>query len=89
LKNHNKYDIAYETHIALGKTLGNVASSICDDHGLKTIGLGGGSAINSLLSQSIQKSIELNNKKFLTYRSIPCGDGGISCGQAISASAKL
>jgi hydrogenase maturation protein HypF len=88
MNSNSKYDIAYEAHSILGRTLGSVACSICDEYGLKTIGLGGGSAINSLLSHEIQESIEQNNKNFLTYRSIPCGDGGTSCGQAISASAR-
>jgi hydrogenase maturation factor HypF (carbamoyltransferase family) len=56
---------------------------------LKSIGLGGGSAINSILSQKIKESIEHKNKNFLTFKSIPCGDGGTSCGQAISASARI
>lgn len=84
----NKFDIAYEVHKVLGQALGNVACSICDEYGLKTIGLGGGSAINSLLSQHIKKSVDDNIKNFMTYRTIPCGDGGTSSGQAASASSK-
>jgi len=88
MKNYNKFDIAYEAHKILGQTIGNVACSICDEYNLKTIGLGGGSAINYLLSHYIEESIKNNNKNFITYRTIPCGDEGISCGQAASATAK-
>jgi hydrogenase maturation factor HypF (carbamoyltransferase family) len=89
MDNHSKSDIALEVHGTLGKTLGDVACSVCDEYGLKSIGLGGGSAINSILSQKIKESIEHKNKNFLTFKSIPCGDGGTSCGQAISASARI
>jgi len=85
---NGKPDIALAVHTILGRTLGSIASSICDEYGLKSIGVGGGSAINSILSQKIKESIERHNKNFLTYRCIPCGDEGTSCGQAISASAR-
>lgn len=83
------HDIANEVHRVLGDTFGEVAGYICDEYGLDTVGLGGGSAINSILSNNIRISIERQNKIFLTYRSIPCGDGGTSCGQAIIASTKV
>ncbi len=79
-------DIAYEVHRIIGTTLAEVACTISDDAGISVIGLSGGSTVNSLLHKYVKETIEYNKKKFVTNTNYPCGDGGVSAGQAVIAS---
>jgi hydrogenase maturation protein HypF len=81
-----KQDLAFEAHRILGKTLADVACSVCNENKINEIGLVGGSAVNSLLYKIIKETIIKNNKQFLFYKTVPCGDEGISTGQAVIAS---
>jgi len=83
---NRREDIALEVHRTLGEALGNLACRVCDESYVDEIGLTGGSAVNSLLFKYIKNEILKNNKKFLFYKTIPCGDGGTSIGQATVAS---
>lgn len=83
---NKKENITLEAHRVLGITLGELACKISDENGVPTIGLTGGSAVNMLLFKYIKETVERNNKQFLFYRTIPCGDGGTSTGQVAVAS---
>ncbi|MBM5804785.1 MAG: carbamoyltransferase HypF [Candidatus Verstraetearchaeota archaeon] len=84
---NKKENITFEAHRVLGITLGELACRISDENGVPTIGLTGGSAVNTLLFKYIKETVERNNKQFLFYRTIPCGDGGTSTGQVAVAAA--
>jgi len=84
---NKREDITFEVHRVLGVTLGDLACKISDENGISTIGLTGGSAVNTLLFRYIKETVERNNKQFLFYKTIPCGDGGISTGQVAVAAA--
>ncbi|MGA2573810.1 MAG: carbamoyltransferase HypF [Candidatus Methanomethylicaceae archaeon] len=86
LHHNNREDIAFEVHHALGGAFGKLACRVCDENCIHEIGLTGGSAVNSLLFKYIKDEVVKNNKKFLCYKTIPCGDGGTSTGQATVAS---
>jgi hydrogenase maturation protein HypF len=84
-----KENITFEAHHILGITLGDLACRISDENNINTIGLSGGSAVNTILFKYIKEIITKNNKKFLFHKTIPCGDGGVSTGQvAIAATIK-
>jgi hydrogenase maturation protein HypF len=87
IRNGNKENITFEAHRVLGITLGNIACRISDENGVQTIGLTGGSAVNTLLFKYIKETVEQNNKQFLFHRNVPCGDGGTSTGQVAVAAA--
>jgi len=82
---NKREDITFEAHRVLGVTLAELACMISDENRVPAIGLTGGSAVNTLLFRHIKKTVERNNKQFLFYKTIPCGDGGISTGQAAVA----
>jgi len=84
---NKREDITFEAHRVLGVTLAELACRISDENGVPTIGLTGGSAVNTLLFKYIKETVERNNKQFLFYKTIPCGDGGTSTGQVAVAAA--
>lgn len=87
IQNSRKENITFEAHRVLGVTLGDLACRISDENGVPTIGLTGGSTVNTLLFKYIKQTVERNNKQFLFYKTIPCGDGGTSTGQVAVAAA--
>jgi len=86
IETNKKSDIAYEVHKTLATKLAEVACEIGEKEGVSTIGLTGGSAVNSLLFSYIKKIINQNNKNFIFHKIYPSGDGCISVGQAAVAS---
>ena len=85
IQSNRKENITFEAHRVLGVTLGDLACRIGDENGVQTIGLTGGSTVNTLLFRYIKKTVERNNKQFLFHKTIPCGDNGISTGQVAVA----
>ena len=79
-------DVAFEAHRILASALAEMACIIGDEKDIQTIGLTGGAAVNSILFRYIKKVINENNKQLVSHKDIPCGDGGISTGQAVAAS---
>ena len=87
IQNSREENITFEAHRVLGVTLGDLACRISDENGVQTIGLTGGAAVNTLLFKHIKETVERNNKQFLFYKTVPCGDGGTSTGQVAVAAA--
>jgi hydrogenase maturation protein HypF len=86
--NTKKENLAYEALQLLGRQLANAACTIADENNIHEIGLVGGSAVNSILLKNIKETINNKKKQFLFYKTIPCGDGGISTGQALVAASE-
>jgi hydrogenase maturation protein HypF len=89
--NRTKYrgpDLAFSSHIALGKTLAKAAVTIAKQKKLSHIGFSGGVAYNQILTRTIRQVVQENSLNFLSHQNIPPGDAGISAGQALIARAK-
>jgi hydrogenase maturation protein HypF len=42
-------------------------------------------AVNAAIGAVIEKTVEDNGLRFVTNNKLPCGDGGVSLGQAVLA----
>ncbi|WP_048135562.1 carbamoyltransferase HypF [Methanolobus tindarius] len=89
--NENEYSIpelawAYEDAFARG--VSEMAVRAAKRTGIDVVGLTGGVAYNEHISYRIRDIIKENDLKFISHSKVPCGDAGISLGQAIVASLK-
>ncbi|MBD3192050.1 MAG: carbamoyltransferase HypF [Candidatus Heimdallarchaeota archaeon] len=78
-------DIAAAVQFELAKQFSEVAIAYAKEHSLKKIGFTGGVANNDYITTQIAKRVHRAGLDFLQHRYLPCGDGGISSGQAIIA----
>jgi hydrogenase maturation protein HypF len=82
-------------HIALSvqKTIASQFAQVAIEYALENniskIGFTGGVAFNDFITRQIAKKVKEAKLQFLQHRHLPCGDGGISCGQAIYAALQL
>ena len=81
-----KRDLAFSIHAYLAEGLAQLAIEKALENGIKTIGFSGGVACNQIIAQMMRKIVESNGLTFLTHEVLPPGDGGISLGQAFTAS---
>ncbi len=79
-------DLAYSAQLYLAEGLAQLAMEQAEKLNVKVIGFSGGVAHNEHITKTIQRIVESNGFRFLTHRSVPPGDGGISLGQAFFAS---
>lgn len=68
----------------LGKAFSTVAIEKACELGVKKIGFSGGCAYNTVMAQTIKNEVRGVGLDFL-LPDVPCGDGGISYGQACAA----
>lgn len=78
-------DLAFAFEESFAKGISELAVSIAGKKGLETVGLSGGVAYNSHITSCIAGRVQEAGLEFLTHHQLPCGDGGISFGQAIAA----
>jgi hydrogenase maturation protein HypF len=81
----NKHDIAAAAQDVLAKTFAEQACGLARDAGVSTVGFSGGVAVNAAICATIEKVVNENKLKFVTNHKLPCGDGGVSFGQAVLA----
>ena len=62
------------------------AKKLAKEYNVDCIGFSGGVAYNEHISEAIRKVVERKGLKFISHRSVPPGDGGVSFGQAVYAS---
>jgi hydrogenase maturation protein HypF len=72
-------------HLGFVDVLARTAELVCGRTGLERVCLSGGSFQNCFLSAHLQKRLEAAGFQVFTHAEVPCGDGGISLGQAIIA----
>ncbi len=75
-------DISISAEKALAEGIAKIAVSEADKKGIQTIGITGGVAYNNSIVRFVADYVEENRLRFLQHVNIPCGDGGISFGQA-------
>jgi len=78
-------DLAYAFQEALAEGLAEMALRVAEDRGLRVIGFTGGVAYNDMMTRIIHRRVEEREYRFLHHRRVPCGDGGLSLGQAAVA----
>jgi hydrogenase maturation protein HypF len=77
--------ISRRFHLGFVDVLARVAGVVRERTGLERICLSGGSFQNCFLSQHLQERLEQKGLHVFTHAEVPCGDGGISLGQAMVA----
>jgi len=82
-------DIARGFQVALSEGLAEMAVRAAQNEGLKIVGFSGGVANNHMITKVLRKNVEGQGFKFIRHRRVPSGDGGISLGQAASASIRV
>lgn len=81
----SKEDIAYSMTRTVIDEMVNVA---CDDamaKGIDVIGLSGGVSYSAPVCKMVEDAVRARGMRFIMHDKVPCGDGGISVGQAAIA----
>ena len=81
----SKEDIAYSMTRTVIDEMVNVA---CDDamsKGIDFIGLSGGVSYSAPVCKMVEDAVRTRGMRFIMHDKVPCGDGGISVGQAAIA----
>ncbi|MEM2878054.1 MAG: carbamoyltransferase HypF, partial [Candidatus Hadarchaeales archaeon] len=81
--------IAAAAHIAIAGGLAEVAVEAAEQRGTKDVGASGGVFYNRIITRVLREDVERNGLRFLRHELLPCGDGCISVGQAISAAKRV
>jgi hydrogenase maturation protein HypF len=81
-------DLAYAFQEALAEGLAKMALKTAEDRELRVVGFTGGVANNNFMTGTIRRRVEAGGLSFLHHHLVPCGDGGLSLGQAAVASFK-
>ncbi len=87
-ENRDKYkkaDIAVSAERAIALALAKVALRAAEEYGIRNVGISGGVAYNNEIVAFIKSYVERRGCRFYINSSVPCGDGGISLGQAAFA----
>ncbi len=75
-------DIAASAQKAIAEGLVSIAIRVAKMRGIDSIGISGGVAYNDAIVRHMKENAEREGFRFFTQRRAPCGDGGISLGQA-------
>lgn len=78
-------DIAASAQKAIAEGLVNIAIRVAKMRGIDSIGISGGVAYNDAIVRHMKEKAEREGFRFFTQCRAPCGDGGISLGQAFMA----
>ena len=79
---NNRHQAAAYFHAALAQGLAQWVGQACRDQGLNTVVLTGGCLVNRLLDDRLTELIQAQDLRVWRASQYPCGDGGLSLGQA-------
>ena len=82
---HRQEDIAASAQKALAEGLVDIAIRVARNKGIDSIGISGGVAYNDAMVRHMKERAVGEGFRFFTQCRVPCGDGGISLGQAVMA----
>ena len=85
----NKYDIAAAAQVSLAEAFAGQACEAAKKSGAPVVGFSGGVAVNAAIGRTIEDRVEAEGLEFVTNHRLPCGDGGVSFGQAVLARKKI
>ena len=86
LDGQNVGAIARGFHIGLAKGVSQAVTTLCPEHGVRTVVLSGGVFQNQLLLSNVNEWLTVGGLTVCVNRAVPAGDGGLSLGQAAIAS---
>lgn len=78
-------DLAFSVEAYLANSLSTIAVNLARELGFKNIGLSGGVAYNEHITEEVKRIVQTEDLLFLANEQVPCGDGGVSFGQAVAA----
>jgi len=78
-------EIAATAQALLAEGISRAATELAQERGMEVVGLSGGVAYNDAIAGRIRERIEAAGLRFVTNERTPCGDGGVSFGQAVFA----
>jgi hydrogenase maturation protein HypF len=84
-ENHPKSTLAASLQTTLAEGLAEMALRAAEEGGLETVGFSGGVAYNEMINRVLRSRVEARGLRFIRHRLVPCGDGGVSLGQAVVA----
>lgn len=76
-------------HLTLARDLATWAIEACTQHGIDTVVLNGGCLANRLLDDALTQHLQDAGLQVWRASHYPCGDGGLSLGQAWVAHQRL
>ena len=82
---HRHEDIAASAQKVLAEGLVDIAIRVARRKGIDSIGISGGVAYNDAIVTHMKERAVEEGFRFFTQCRVPCGDGGISLGQAVMA----
>jgi hydrogenase maturation protein HypF len=85
----NKHDIAAAAQASLARAFAIQACEAAKKSGAPIVGLSGGVAVNAAIGRTIEDYVKVEGLKFVTNHKLPCGDGGVSFGQAVLAQREI
>ena len=77
--------ISQRFHLGFVDILARMAALVRGRTGLDRVCLSGGTFQNCFLSEHLQECLQAEGFQVFTHAEVPCGDGGISLGQAVIA----
>lgn len=80
-------EISARFHQTLADAFVRAAVRVCNATGIRDTVLSGGVFNNDILFNAMTAGLEQNGLTVYTHSKVPCGDGGISFGQAVAAAA--
>jgi hydrogenase maturation protein HypF len=89
LAERNVSGIAARFHETIARMLVTAAQTACERRNIGTVALSGGCFANRRLLSRVVELSEASGLRVLYHRRVPCGDGGLSLGQAVAAAAML
>jgi|Deesub1362A_J573_1020465.scaffolds.fasta_scaffold00005_274 hydrogenase maturation protein HypF len=82
-------DVAASAQRAIAYGLVDMALRTAKKEKIQSVGISGGVSYNEAIVRYIKKKVEESGLYFYIHEEVPCGDGGISLGQAAIATQKL
>ena len=89
LETHSDADVAATAQRLIADGLSEIAIDAATGRGVDAIGFTGGIAYNAAIDRRIRTRVRDTGFSYLAHEQVPPGDGGLSYGQAIVASARL
>jgi hydrogenase maturation protein HypF len=81
--------ISARFHRGLVSVLAQVVSKVAEDTGIRKVCFSGGCFLNRPLRSGLQRALKDCELETITHSQVPCGDGGLSLGQAAIAACTL
>lgn len=82
-------DLAYSALTTVGDALAEYALREAERRGVNDIGFTGGVAYNEVVYTVIRSRVKRAGFNFISCKRVPCGDGGLSLGQAYAAQKEM